>query len=282
MASRRGLVISPPVTISETGLLIKDSNIDPQELRSYLLFWDVLDFPENNLVGFGLSQDVQFLKDAGVLQRTRIGFSGSITDMAQGVLRAHTLAYNILDQKEAGVWSLARGEKSFSYSEDQLKVGRGALFSLFNALPVPKYDVPLNDILEFKKKRNAELIALRIHLEKIYHRITSSEDPGLSLHTEIDDLQRSIADFIKTAKETRLPFVLSGLEIRLDYTDIAKAAMGAQLGRQFAADYNLALVGELLGVVVSGIKIESGVGLRDKVITSLPFEYISSYHQQVF
>lgn len=43
--SRRGLVISNPMAVTNNGLHIKNTNLDRQELRANLLFWDALDFP---------------------------------------------------------------------------------------------------------------------------------------------------------------------------------------------------------------------------------------------
>ena len=39
-----GLVVSPPIEIQGISLLIKSSNLDPQELRSSILLWDSLPF----------------------------------------------------------------------------------------------------------------------------------------------------------------------------------------------------------------------------------------------
>ncbi len=51
-ANYRGLVVSPPIEIDGTSLHVKSSNLDPQELRFALLFWDQLVWPSSRAVHF--------------------------------------------------------------------------------------------------------------------------------------------------------------------------------------------------------------------------------------
>ena len=166
MANERGLVISCPINISGTSLFLKSSTLDPQELRFALLFWDKLDFPTNNLISIGTDQNAEFLAGEGILTRTRVQVQGG-GDMAQGYAGAHVHAYRTLDEREPGVWSLGKGENSVSFSDTDVEHGRGALIGLYKAIPVPDKEVPLQDILEFREKRHAELLALRHHIEAI-------------------------------------------------------------------------------------------------------------------
>jgi hypothetical protein len=66
MANERGLVISCPIEISGSGMTVKSTALDPQELRFSLLFWDKLDFPTNNFVGMGVDAEAQFLQSEGL------------------------------------------------------------------------------------------------------------------------------------------------------------------------------------------------------------------------
>ena len=76
MTDKRGLVISPPMVFSGSkSLQIGGSGwkggLDPQELRSNLLFSDRPHWPDQNAVGF-TDDDADFLQSAGVLQRTMV------------------------------------------------------------------------------------------------------------------------------------------------------------------------------------------------------------------
>jgi Family of unknown function (DUF6236) len=135
MANERGLVISTPVKV-QGSRFSGGGDLDPQELRFSLLFWDKLDFPNNNIVSLQ-SPTADFLRDVGILQRTRITVGGA-GDVAQGFLAAHLEAFRILDRKEPGVWSLGAGKNSVSFPERELETGRGILVRLYEAIPVSR------------------------------------------------------------------------------------------------------------------------------------------------
>lgn len=273
MANQRGLVISCPVIISGTYLKL-EAALDPQELRFALLFWDKLDFPKNNLIGIGLDQDAQFLASAGILKRTKAQVLGS-GDMAQAFAQAHVHAYRTLDEQEPGVWSLAIGEKAISFPADDFEDGRGALISLYQAIPVPDKAVPLQDILEFRSERRAELLALRYHLEAIYQSIVAAGDGALALNTEIGALEQAIADHIKASKESKMLFRNMSFDASLNVPAGVVAGLAAY-------SVSLNTVGALLAGLATAISFGPGVSLKGRNVAPTPFQYVSSYHDNVF
>src|SRR5215207_1376882 len=137
MSDKRGLVISCPLDISPHGLMVKQSLLDPQELRFSLLFWDRLDYPANNIFRFPLGPDGEFLQSSGVLQRTRINLDSFSGNPGDAIRTVHVGAYRTLEKSEPGVWSLATGPRSVSFLERDLEEKRGALVRLYHAIPVP-------------------------------------------------------------------------------------------------------------------------------------------------
>jgi hypothetical protein len=223
----RGLVVSVPTKISGDKIEIRGGGLDTQELRSNLLFWDKLDFPSNNFIDFDISGgDEEFLQQVGILQRTRINFSGSGrgSDIFR---RCHVAAYRRLDQQEPGQWSLAVGENSMSFLDNEIEGGRGALVRLYNAVPVPDKDAPLADILDFKEKRRDELLAFRHHLEEVYQKIVNAGDGPLAWNTQVEKLQLAISDHIKASKEAPFRFRLSDISAGLNVLPATSAAIGA-------------------------------------------------------
>lgn len=277
MGKRRGLVVSPPVTISGQTLRLEATDIDPQELRTSLLFWDVLDYPANNIVSMGSSPDVEFLQTAGALQRTRISIdlAGINSNFGQSAAKAHMAAFRELDAQEPGQWSLATGERSFRLLDDQVEEGRGLLFGLYAALPVPDKSVALADLLEFRVKREAELMALRHHIEDVYQKIIAASDSGLSLVTETERLQRSIQDHIKIMKESRFPLRLTDLKANLNLAPGAAAGLSA-------IAFGLPLVPSLITGAVASVSLEVGAALKGKRANATPYSYITSYHRELF
>ncbi|UOK72496.1 DUF6236 family protein [Ancylobacter polymorphus] len=270
----RGLVVSPPIESSGNRLLMKSGALDPQELRSNLLFWDRLDFPEQNIIHIGLDNDAQFLEEAGVLQRSKVLFSGS-GDMAEIYRNLHVEAFRRLDQEKPGRWSLATGERSISFGDHALQQGRGALVRLYGAIPVPDKDVPLADILEFRLRRSDELLALRTHLESVYQRVISAGDGELAWNTEVEALQRAIQDHIKTSRETSFRLRLADISASLNLLPIGASAITAY-------STGLPMVPSLVAGAMLGISLDVGAALKRHRASPTPFQYVTSYHQEVF
>ncbi len=276
MANQRGLVISYPIIMSAggIGLYLKANELDPQELRFSLLFWDKLDFPANNVEDFGLDENADFLARTGILNRTRVDVSGVFPNEL-AYAQAHFHAYRILDEQEPGVWSLGAGENSMSFPDADLEPGRGVLVRLHHAIPVPDKDVPLHDILEFRVKRRAELLALRYHIEVIYQSIIAAVDGALALNTQIGLLEQAIADHIKASKESKMLFRNMSFDASLNVA--AGVVVGLTVYNQ-----SLDIVNSLLVGAGAAIGVTIGRSLKRREEAPTPFQYISSYHEKVF
>ncbi len=274
MVSKRGLVISCPIEIKGSTLLAKTTDLDPQELRHSLLFWDNLEFPASRAIYFGGGTDAKFLEQCGIIQRTVVPFKGETID-GRVYREAHVGVYRQLDEAEPGVWSLATGENSISFLDDELDEGRGALVRLHQAIPVPDKEVPLADILEFRTKRRDELLALREHLERAYQRVITAGDGQLAWNTEIDALQGAIVDHIKVSRESGLRLRLSGLSASLNLPRLAISAIAAQ-------SLQLPLVASLLTAGAASISVSVGAALKRHEPSRTPFRYISSYQNELF
>jgi len=276
LADMRGLVVSSQITLEGTSVRIRQFNLDSQELRSNLLFWDRLSFPKTRLANFPMSDDEQYLIDTGVLERRQFETTRErITDPAAMFLEAHLKAFRELDREEPGAWSLATGERSLSFPETELTDGRGVLVKLHQAIPVPDKDVPLNEVLEFRERRRDELIGLRHHLERIYLRIVEAGDGDLALRTESEALERAIADHTKASREARFSLRLSGLSASLNLLGWTVAS-----GALYTA--GLPLVESVLGGAVPSLSVSIGAGLKGRQAIATPFKYVSSYNRELF
>ena len=273
MAILRGLVISCPITIVGNSLRIKSSDLDPQELRFSLLFWDRLDFPANDMISFTSDENAEFLISAGILNRTRVQVLDG--QLAQICAQAHVDTYRTLDEQEPGKWSLGAGENSITFPPADVENDRGALVRLYQAIPVPDKEVPLQDILEFRARRSAELLALRHHLEAIYQRIVGAGDGALALKTEIGALEQAIADHIKASKESKMSFRNMSFDVSLN----VPAGVFAGLA---ALTTPLDIVQSLLTGFGAAFAFGPGVSLKRRKAAPTPFRYISSYHEKVF
>jgi hypothetical protein len=231
------------------------------------------------LISFALSPDEYFLEDAGILTVPKIGFQ-----LQGGVdlnlsLEAHKLGFAFHDGKEPGQWSLGRGDTSISFEGNELRENEGILLRLHQAIPVPHQDVPLAELLEFKRSRRAELLTLRHHLERLYQSILSAEDVDRAVATELSALDKAIADSLKSAKESKLKFRLSGLNAKLDW----KTWSGGAAAYSLAAT-TLPVTGAILAGVAgaAAVSISATASIERKAKVATPFEYVSLFHDELF
>lgn len=285
---QRGIIISPPMVARPGVLMLRHADIDAQELRHYLLFWDKLNYPENNAIGIGLGQDTQFLFDLGILSRERVVFDGPV-ELGDAIRRAHVSAFEKLDREQPGMWCVATGPNSVVFPNDDLEHGRGVLFSIHRSLPVPDKDVPLDDILKFKERRNAELQALRVHLDSIYIRIIDSPDKAVSESVEFQNLDKAIADYIKATKGFGLSFRLASHDVHYSIgakwppSPVGGAIVGAASMVAFGLDAaQAALAGAFGSAIDASLSIKGGAALKMRKDLRGPYQYIASYHRELF
>jgi hypothetical protein len=278
-ASYRGLVVSPPIVIEGDSLLVKSPNLDPQELRFALLFWDRLVWPSSRQMHFASGPDEAFLEGEGILTRPDYTFDGS---QSIAIARGQIKAYQDLDRSEPGVWALAQGENSLLLKEGLVDEGTGALVELHRAIPIPKHDVPLAEILEFRQRRKDELILLRTHLEALVSDIEVSADEQSALQNRISEIDQACANILILGKEWQFPIYLADFKATFNFNLIRllKGAkdgwiLGQQLGR------TAAIVGAAAGGIASFIDIKGDPGLRSVRRPPTPYRYAYRIHDEL-
>jgi hypothetical protein len=272
----RGLVISAPVQVDGTSISTRGA-LNSEELRHNLLFWDKLDYPKNNFIEIGGGSELDFLIGEGVIQRTSIAIRGGGSG-GEIIRRSHVKAFNELDAESPGQWALGRGINSVAFRDGDTIEGRALLFDLHSAIPIPSKEVALQDVLDFKQRRNSELLQLRFALDKIYQDILSAPDKPLAESSAISDLDRAIANHLKVSREAKFPLKLSGIKAKLDWK--AVVAAGVTFNASVA---HFPLVNTLLlsagAVAAASLSIEAGViAGRDR---KTPFEYIIQIEREL-
>jgi uncharacterized protein DUF6236 len=297
VAAERGLVLSPGLEFrnvnDQRGRLARNEwvclceaclrqlPISPQELRTYLLFWDKLDYPGHREGLLMHNEEQLFLIEAGIMERTKI--QGFPPDPTMVFSEIQMTAFRVQEEREPGVWSYGRHDGRRSLIEYDSDHRRGLLACLIDCIPVPDKEIPLQHILEFKEKRRDELLALRHHLDGVYQRIVSAGDGPLALSTELSLLQQAIINHTRTAKEHRLALRLGSLEAVLKIeVDLGRAStVGA-----FAYTAGLNGLAAMLAGAIAGaspkLEVRSSAAVKSELGRSTPFEYITSYQQELF
>lgn len=226
----KGIIISPPFTHRPNGVDV-GGNLSDADLRKYLLYWDKIDYPTNNIIHIASCPNISYLESVGVLTRTKYVFSGSGYIDGYLFIRAQQYAYEQHDAREQGVWSLAQISESTYYTDRQEEMG--VQVALQNCLPVPQKDVPFDDILNFKQRHKDELIALHCTLGDLYENIISAKDIPHAKDANLNRLELAIKDLDKS-------FTESG--IRKIYTPIIGTL---ELGEKV---FPLAIASPMLGI----------------------------------
>lgn len=228
MSAKRGIVISPPFEVLTGGGISCGGNPSPADLRKYLLYWDEIDYPSNNFVYVDGGQDIDFLIETKIASRTHIQFQGAMSSgNGEFFLMAQQAAFEKHDKEQPGAWSVAQlgATPYFPNTRPSLAIE----YQLWNALPVPQADVPLNEILEFKAKRHAELLALRVYLDEMYQSVISSADIPRAANTQITKLEGALKEIDRTLGESGIRKVITSLRgfIAGEFTNIAGTGLGA-------------------------------------------------------
>jgi len=272
-AGVRGLVVSAPLEIEGTRLRMKTSNLDPQELRFALLFWDRLVWPSSRAIYFASSQDEQFLEGAGILSRPDYTFNG---DGATGIALGQIQAFNDLNAKDPGRWSLAQGENSFQWKDGFLEEDTGTLVELHRAIPIPKHDVPLPEILEFRERRRTELLLLRHEMESFVAEIEKADDKDAALQHRLGELDKACADLLKVGREWQFPVYLSNFKASLNFNLANAIKEGADAwGRatQHGLSMEHATYAAAAAGVASALEVKADFGLRSMRRPMSPYKY---------
>lgn len=271
----RGLIVSNPTTINANGgITINSAQLDGQELRSSLLYWDRLAFPRNRAFLISGGHDVQELVDCGVMETpmidvSRSGYAATILSAAQ----ASALEY--YEQRNPGTWSIGEGVNSIKLEGGQARTGTG--LEIYNALPVPDDHVPLVEVLDFKERRRTELMMFRAHMDTLCKTITSSEDSGEALNKALKELDLACADLIAVTKEWQFPVKLCNLKASLNF-NFAKSASAAAAAWKAAETMTLGKTEQLVAASIAGItsnfKISADFEFQQLKRSASPYKYL--------
>ncbi|ERK31956.1 DUF6236 family protein [Clostridium intestinale] len=276
----RGIIISPEYEIKGTSLKIKTTEINPINLRQYLLYWDKIDFPNNNIISIGSSPEIRYLEEVGVLKRTfcnmningTINFEDVYLDMQMNVFKQNN---NLSDE----IWSIAQPIKNIVLPKENRIETRNIQVELYDSIPVPSKEVSLEDILNFKERRHDELREFRIIMDEMYLSIINSPDIDLSKNMHISKLQNKIIDLNKLMNEAKMRRFLSSVKVELDISGILNSGVNALAGYTLGSTIGFPTLGAVLGLAGSFVKVSHESSLKPKEIPDGMKDYAYLYYQ---
>tara|TARA_R110001592_G_scaffold44000_1_gene142067 strand:- start:690 stop:1547 length:858 start_codon:yes stop_codon:yes gene_type:complete len=200
----RGIIITPDYKVLEEGRGIQfNSGVNPENLRKYLLFWDRIDYPVNNLIHIDGGPDLSFLIQEGVAKSTMVKFAG-MTAEENGLLPLATqlAAFDTNTKSSEEEWSIAQPSQRLTIPKSRSKMQGCLEFELYEAIQIPTREVPIEDIIRFKDKRLPELIALRESMDSIVDQIMAHQDIPKRKTKALNKLHRDLNDFNRVMKES--------------------------------------------------------------------------------
>lgn len=280
---KRGLIISNPIKIDLRKNAVESSGgVDPMELRFAVLYWDKLMRPQSNFLQFGNAPDEDFLESAGILRKETFIHPGG--QMAQIAWDTYLNAFFHLNHAEPGVWSLSQGEKSLLLQDPSHRFAEecGLSIELLRSIPIPKSDVPLEDILNFKERRKDELNYLRIHIDHLVKEIQSSPEKTQASEKIMREIDTACADLLKVSSEWQSPFHIGNLKASVNLNGM-KFLEASEKGWTLAEPYGLlaATAAALASGLVSAIDVKADIGLRSFRKSRGPFQYTYLAHREL-
>lgn len=282
----RGLILTSKIEPLENGVGVHGGP-DPQELRYALLFWDKLVWPTNNMIHAGGDQDTDFLQSAKILERPRYQFPGGLVT-AEPFVRSQLEEFKKRNDSGKGIWDICQNTATLLSEVGELTDKSGIGIELVDAIPVPDKDVPLNEILEFKSKREDEFKALRAELDNLGGAILKAEHPDTELQRVSVEIDKACADALKVCAEWQCPVRLSNVKMALDLKPFELVA-GAMATPLIASAPVLTLTQSVLVGITgaayaakSALKITADIGLQSIRRRQSPFAYVAHLHKELF
>ncbi len=281
--SMKGIIISPKYSSADNGRFGIKGNVEPQELRQYVLYWDKIDFPTNTFMYF-TTPEVDFLEKVGVLQRSRFGMPSSFNSSELGNIFSNMqlAALKNNNEKGDGKWSLSQPNSKLFFDYKNSVQCKHLEVELFNSLPIPSASSSLEDILAFKERRKDELLEFRLLMDNLYLELIKSGDTETAIDVYIRNIQRKIKEIDNVMNESKIKSFRDSVKIRFDLGEAIKNTfIGASSGHifNFPDDFGVSL-GAAIGFASSFIKINSEMSLKPKGIPSDLKDYAYLYYSQ--
>lgn len=194
---KRGVVAAPAVISRAPRGFTVERTLSGAELRFYLLYWDHIAIPANNLVYIGVPEEQELLS-SGAITRPRVQYSGRYEgdQVASAVLGSQNIVAAELNRDLEIDWVMHQfggdvlAVPSISEGSTVLRI------ALASVLPVPAADTPIGQVLEFRERRRSDFIALHDNLDALYFDILDSPDRPLASRKQISALRAQIAGLL--------------------------------------------------------------------------------------
>lgn len=248
----RGIIISGKSFLTENQTKLDLSGgIDDNSLKRYLVYWDEIHFVDPSYFG-GLKIDdekYKLLFEEKILKNTVVQFPGKLELLSPLTLASREIAqldyYSKINKLQPLMkFSIAQSGNFLNLPTGSKEQTDCVELYLGNSLPVP-INCTIEEILNFKTKREAELLSFRIRMNEfseLFHKENYSRN---ELVKAIEHIKRAMIDIHKVMDENKFQKVLTTVKTYLNLDDTK------------ATSILLPLIGEISG---STLQLPTGSG----------------------
>ncbi|WP_243638310.1 DUF6236 family protein [Shewanella frigidimarina] len=255
----RGIIASPGIINRLQQGFQMQRSLTIEELQYYILYWDKIVIPGNNLVYIGLPEE-DLLLQAGAIERPRVGFQGSFQgdQVTDAIMSCQSLVAKELVKDKSVDWVIHQfgGDSLFP---DGFNQRRNVIrVDLSGVLPVPAENINIYEILEFKNRRKDELKQLHAYLDSVYELVLSAPDQELAHRKAISDLSNAINDLdtvFKERFENTKKYDITA-ELNLNGKDISVGAASGAIIDFFATGMTIPIA-TVAGAILSTLKVSA-------------------------
>lgn len=255
----RGIIAAPGIIKPIDRGFVMERSISAQKLRYYVMYWDKVVIPGNNLVYISVPEESDLIA-SGAISRPRVEFRGSFSgdQVTYAILSCQSIVAEKLVREEDTDWVVHQIGGQFVvpkiFSEDKTIIR----VALAGALPVPAGDTPIADIVDFKERRRDELKELRDALDEMYQEILRTPDRDLATKKALSRLQESISRIDQSVVERfarSRKFDLS-VHLNLSGKDFTLGASAGALVDFYGTGFTLPIA-TIAGAVLSLLRIDA-------------------------
>ncbi len=213
-----------------------EGQLDAQDLRRYVLYWDKIDYPMINGNGANIDglPELKLLFEESTLivsqvtvqppedpcDRSGIKIGGmSPRQLIESERQGQVELVNRHNAGGNGIWSIAQTGDNILLPRQINNPEKSIEISLCDSLPVCGVNTRLEELLKFKSKRRAELLRFRSAMDKLCDGIANAANKELALSKAREEIELSLLDLHRTLDESRIQKIVSSLRVFLDIRD---------------------------------------------------------------
>lgn len=287
----RGIITTSQEIVCDGNEMNFKGHISPELLRYYILYWDKVVLTDSDFFPYELNSELKQLQSANIVAKktAKVSIEGAIagSELVQKHFESLAIVAKELNDKNAGQWTIHQTGNKLILPDHLSEEIVSADISLNNCLPVPRKDIPLDKILDFKLNRSDQLEELRLILDELYLSVVSAGDIPRARIVQITRLNNAIKGLNQVFKESFKDTFLASRKISLnfDYNSIVKTPIKAGLivGATFSSPI-LGVAAALAAGTVNSIKFETTLSKQHTYANEkqLKLSYLASLKSEGF